>query len=63
VAGVSLLITRHLPLLSPLAGYTADRELEVRRYIQPQFLTLPRRFSYDSNLPPRAGLLKARAVF
>lgn len=28
----------------PLAGYTADRELDVRRCFEPQILTLPRRF-------------------
>jgi len=40
-----LLVTHHSSLPSaPLAGFTADWELEVRRYVEPQILTLPRRF-------------------
>ena len=60
-----LLTTIHYPLatvLPPLAGYTADRELEVRRYCQPQILTLPRRFSYSFNLPLHRPSLKSGAA-
>ena len=47
----SSLFTLHSELLlPPLAGYTADRELDVRRYFEPQILTLPRRFCFRLKL-------------
>jgi hypothetical protein len=44
--GRLLLITVHSALVTaliPLAGFTADRELELQPLAKPQILTLPRR--------------------